>query len=206
MRVREEETYYDKTTGRILNYNQYYMNLTDVILTGQPKWQLEYTFNEAYGVKDVTASSMHEIASKFSDKSDSALQTYFTYYSASYITDFNKCGDECRHAFYCSVTQVGYCDYHHCMSAVFSDMVSYLTHDRYDCGGPVNVGIQCSAGSSSCVNEPSLIKSSPSNIAPIFIGALLALAILGIVSLFTYKWHKTQREAAGPSYTLLQNT
>ncbi|XP_041348060.1 acid sphingomyelinase-like phosphodiesterase 3b [Gigantopelta aegis] len=55
---------YDRSTGRQLNIVQFYTNLTSTNLNNRSDWTRAYDFKKAFDVRDVTASSLHELVQR----------------------------------------------------------------------------------------------------------------------------------------------
>ena len=49
---------------QILDYDQFYLNLTDVIAGGQPEWRLAYTMLEHFGMDSLSVANLAEHVQK----------------------------------------------------------------------------------------------------------------------------------------------
>ncbi|KAL0204844.1 hypothetical protein P9112_000151 [Eukaryota sp. TZLM1-RC] len=49
---------YDQDSGEVLDYYQYYLNITEANIKGKDEWKLDYKATEFFKVKDLSASSM----------------------------------------------------------------------------------------------------------------------------------------------------
>ena len=49
---------------QILDYDQFYLNLTDVIAGGQPEWRLAYTMLEHFGMDTLSVANLAEHVQK----------------------------------------------------------------------------------------------------------------------------------------------
>ena len=117
---------YDRTTGATLNIEQYYLNLTDTNLSGNPNWILEYNATEYYNQPDMQTASLNNIANNL--LTDDEL--FKKYYSANGVNyDPNEvCVDECRLVHYCAITEVDYDAYEACMQSTTS--ASHSKHSK----------------------------------------------------------------------------
>jgi len=106
---------YNRSTGSLVDMDQYYLNLTETMITDDPNWQLEYTFSETYGVNNISAVSLHKIASSMNEFSSPILMDYYVHVSAGYMSDFSECDNQCKRSLYCSVVAVDYSGYYVCM-------------------------------------------------------------------------------------------
>ena len=50
--------------AQILDYDQFYLNLTDVIAGGRPEWRLAYTMLEHFGLDSLSVGSLAEHVQK----------------------------------------------------------------------------------------------------------------------------------------------
>ena len=50
--------------AQILDYDQFYLNLTDVIAGGQPEWRLAYSMLEHFGLDSLSVGSLAQHVQK----------------------------------------------------------------------------------------------------------------------------------------------
>ncbi|XP_071455725.1 acid sphingomyelinase-like phosphodiesterase 3b [Hetaerina americana] len=56
---------FDTDTGQVLDYVQYFLNLSSANHRDHAEWQLEYNLTSLYGLPNVSAASLHELAETF---------------------------------------------------------------------------------------------------------------------------------------------
>ena len=106
---------YNRHTGRVLDFTQYYLNLTEANARGRADWLDEYTASEAYGLDDVTASSLHSLADTMRDSSSEEFQKYVLHFSVSIKS--THCTDMCNYRAICGLTRMDFDDYDKCMDS-----------------------------------------------------------------------------------------
>ena len=129
---------YNRTTGDILDYYQYYLNLTAANLLGEADWVLEYRAGAAYDLKNITGRSLHALVSSFLVGHSSMFQKYFGYNSVGYDRT-TSCVAACKQMHICSIMFVDYSRYSQCMRKYEQEhVVPYqIQHD----GGFVNFSV-----------------------------------------------------------------
>ncbi|KAG8235544.1 hypothetical protein J437_LFUL015081 [Ladona fulva] len=56
---------FDTDTGQVLDYVQYFLNLSSANHRDHAEWQVEYNLTSLYGLPNVSAASLHELAETF---------------------------------------------------------------------------------------------------------------------------------------------
>ena len=105
---------YDRMTGVVLDVHQYYLNLTKANAISDDIWELEYNATQYFGVADMSAVSLNDIAQRM--KTDDAL--FGRYYKANGVLyDPNEqWTEEMRTIHYCAAVHVDYEDYRICVN------------------------------------------------------------------------------------------
>lgn len=92
---------YDRSTGRLLDYNQYYINLTDANTIRQSNWKLEYQATSAYNITDLSPVSMNELLRKIANPSSPSFRTFLQYFTVS-VDHPKECDQLCHARLNCS--------------------------------------------------------------------------------------------------------
>ena len=105
---------YNKTSGEILDYFQYYLNMTAANLARKSHWLLEYQPTANYGIKDVSAKSLDQLVKSFEPPPSENFRKYYVYNSVSY-DNLTKCDGFCKRYHICAMLYVDYEDYKNCI-------------------------------------------------------------------------------------------
>lgn len=97
----------------MLDYSQYYLNLTEANLNGRAEWRLVYNFTQVYSTPDVNPIALHSVASAMLTNP----RVFNDYYRFNHMLRDNLpfCGSLCRQVHFCSATQIDYADYDDCI-------------------------------------------------------------------------------------------
>ena len=120
---------YNRTSGTILDVQQYYMNLSQANQDGTANWTLEYTAKD-YNLEDMGTQSLHMLAEKLKTD-DEMFKKYLLYNGVKYNPD-EECDKGCRAVHYCAVTQCDYQLYEQCytnMTKVAPTVSSSSSHN-----------------------------------------------------------------------------
>ncbi|XP_068912166.1 acid sphingomyelinase-like phosphodiesterase 3b [Tenebrio molitor] len=119
---------FDKDTGQVLDYTQYYLDLSHANSNtkSDAEWVVEYNFSSYYGISEITPNSLHQLADKLTSASHN---DYFRrYYSANSVRMYNNpqsgCDANCAHTHYCAITRVDYQEFEHCLKTAASALAS----------------------------------------------------------------------------------
>ena len=95
----------DEESKVLLDFTQYRLNLTNANLSPdkQPVWDAAYSFKEYYGVADISASSVYEMALLLGDNEQQSLRYLKNFYAGGNLTP-NKCDHKCQHFNTCRMT------------------------------------------------------------------------------------------------------
>ncbi|KAJ3641479.1 hypothetical protein Zmor_027986 [Zophobas morio] len=119
---------FDKDTGQVLDYTQYYLDLSQANSKskGEANWSIEYTFSSYYGISEITPNTLHQLADKLTAVNHN---TFFDrYYTANsvklYSNPHQSCDANCAHNHYCAITRVDYEEFAHCLKTAASALAS----------------------------------------------------------------------------------
>ncbi|KAI8512795.1 Acid sphingomyelinase-like phosphodiesterase 3b [Branchiostoma belcheri] len=107
---------YDRITGELQDYLQYYANLTKAnrLQLTDLDWQLEYQATVDYGITDVNAVSMETLRKSLNEVPSEAFEKYYKHNSVGVDFVYGSCVGNCRAAQLCSTYRVDYDEYDAC--------------------------------------------------------------------------------------------
>jgi len=116
---------YSRQSRRIVDYTQYFLNLTAANAAGHDNWTVEYHATEAYGISAVDASSLSDLVKKFANNSQSPdlFARYYRYNSVS--RNLSNCTGLCKKQQICAASEVEVDRYAQCLSG--ADLLHYDT-------------------------------------------------------------------------------
>ncbi|KAK3089276.1 hypothetical protein FSP39_002271 [Pinctada imbricata] len=122
---------YNQLTGHVINYQQFYLDLSETVKTGKDAWKLEYEAVKDFQVSILDANSLQSLADSFKDKSfTNGFKKYLQYNSVS--ADKNPdCNDTCRLIHYCAITQLETEDYIQCRKGYQTTAVPNFSSTRH---------------------------------------------------------------------------
>jgi hypothetical protein len=95
---------YNQQTYEILNYHQYYLNLSSVLTAKVANWEKEYDAKKDYNLTSLNADSFTLAAKTF--RSDPVLfKKYLQFNSVSQNLN-PKCNETCQNVHFCSITEL----------------------------------------------------------------------------------------------------
>ncbi|XP_066258235.1 acid sphingomyelinase-like phosphodiesterase 3b [Euwallacea similis] len=110
---------FDKDSGQVFDYTQYYLDLTAANSNGKADWIVEYNFSTYYGINDITPANLHSLADKFTQETSTDNSVFNKYYKANSVRIHNRpsasCDDVCVHTHYCAITRVDYTEHAECL-------------------------------------------------------------------------------------------
>lgn len=108
---------YSRQTQRIVDYAQYFLNLSAANAAGRDNWTLEYRATEAYGISSVDAVSLSDVIRQFANDSLSPdlFRRYYRYNSVS--RDLSNCTGQCKQQQICAASQVELDSYSRCLQS-----------------------------------------------------------------------------------------
>ncbi|CAK1546239.1 unnamed protein product [Leptosia nina] len=118
---------FDTDTGKVLDYTQIYLDLATANRadTGA-EWIAEYNLTQYYGLRDVSAESLHNLAEKLritSQQESSYFNKYIRAYSVKYDIAHN-CDGACAHQHFCAITCLEHVAYRQCVEAAASALAA----------------------------------------------------------------------------------
>lgn len=109
----------DSDAPRIVDYSQYYVNLTNANVDRSAVWVKEYQASDAFGVRDLSPSALGEVIVSFNNETETALfDRYYLHNSVS--NDLSKCTGECKRRQVCATWCIDYDDFAKCVSSSMS--------------------------------------------------------------------------------------
>jgi len=105
---------YSRQTRHVVDYTQYFLNLTAADTAGLDNWTVEYHATEAYGISAINAQSLSDLVKKFADDSD-LFTRYYHYNSVSH--DLSNCTGLCKNQQICAASEVEFERYSQCISS-----------------------------------------------------------------------------------------
>ncbi|KAF7268677.1 hypothetical protein GWI33_018231 [Rhynchophorus ferrugineus] len=127
---------FDKDTGQVFDYTQYYLDLSAANYNGKADWVVEYNFSTYYGINDITPLNLHSLADKFTQEATTDNSVFNKYYKANSVKIHNRastnCDDTCAHTHYCAITRIDYEEHGQCLkiaASALSSSSSFLLHD-----------------------------------------------------------------------------
>ncbi|XP_078068873.1 cyclic GMP-AMP phosphodiesterase SMPDL3A [Mustelus asterias] len=104
---------YDTNDYRLLDFWQYYLNLTEANEEKKPDWKLEYIMTEAYGITDMQPQSLYDLANQFTGSHSKKFQMYYDHYFVNYSNNV-KCVGLCKVKQICAIKHLDHAAYTNC--------------------------------------------------------------------------------------------
>ncbi|XP_013170517.1 PREDICTED: acid sphingomyelinase-like phosphodiesterase 3a isoform X1 [Papilio xuthus] len=123
---------FDSDTGKVLDYTQYYLDLAAANRAGSgAEWTAEYNLTQYYGLRDVSADSLHNLADKLrigaphetAMFNNSVLSRYLRAYNVKHESADN-CDGACAHQHFCAITCLEHVAYRQCVEAAASALAA----------------------------------------------------------------------------------
>ncbi|XP_071178184.1 acid sphingomyelinase-like phosphodiesterase 3b isoform X2 [Mytilus edulis] len=105
---------YNRDTGEILDYHQYFLNLSAVITTNKDKWEKEYDAKKDYGLTSLTPVDFMKAAKSFRNN-PKLFKKYIQYNSVSQNLN-PDCNETCKRVHVCSITELRMSDFNDCLN------------------------------------------------------------------------------------------
>ncbi|XP_033107535.1 acid sphingomyelinase-like phosphodiesterase 3b isoform X2 [Anneissia japonica] len=103
---------FNREDGLLMNWEQYYLDLSEVDSADSSMWKREYSAIKDYDIPDVTTASLQSLVNGF-ETSDVLFNRYYLFNSVSYNTQ--PCTDECKITQLCSINQVDFTKFDKCV-------------------------------------------------------------------------------------------
>ncbi|XP_065184745.1 sphingomyelin phosphodiesterase-like [Sycon ciliatum] len=110
-RIYDVDGGYANSSWTVLDHHNYMCNLTEANISNEPKWELEYSAREAYGMKSVFPRDWLEFARRLT-LDDDLFSLYVKHYTHG--PKPIPCDSKCRQKFICKILTSSYGDYSHC--------------------------------------------------------------------------------------------
>lgn len=123
---------YNQENGDILNYWQYFLNLSSVIAGNPPNWDLEYEALSGYDLKHLEPHALFELVKTFDtpEKENKLLQKYLQYNSVSQVVA-PTCDKSCIKLHYCAITELQRSRYDMCLHGDLTTTHSHPHHSTH---------------------------------------------------------------------------
>ncbi|KAJ9589135.1 hypothetical protein L9F63_017574, partial [Diploptera punctata] len=113
----------------VLDYRQYYLDLSTANQRDVAEWQTEYNLSDYYGLREVSALELHKLVENFASPDGTNLFTrYYRANSVRYHQSTSSCDAGCAHTHYCAITRVDYADFRSCLETAASALASEGTN------------------------------------------------------------------------------
>ncbi|PSN35949.1 Acid sphingomyelinase-like phosphodiesterase 3b [Blattella germanica] len=116
---------FDTDTGQVLDYQQYYLDLTAANQREIAEWQTEYNLSDYYGLREVSAQELHRLVENFATPDGTSL--FSRYYRANSVRmhqSTSTCDASCAHTHYCAIKGLDYEDFRNCLDTAPSALSS----------------------------------------------------------------------------------
>ncbi|XP_078255713.1 cyclic GMP-AMP phosphodiesterase SMPDL3A isoform X1 [Rhinoraja longicauda] len=105
---------YDTQDYSLLDFWQYYLNLTEANEKKKPDWKLEYIMTSAYGIKDLQPQSLLDLTDRFIMAQSEKFHMYYNHYLVSYDPS-KKCVGLCKMKQICGIRYLDSTSYRNCI-------------------------------------------------------------------------------------------
>lgn len=112
-RVYTKDGEYTGTSHAILDHSTYILNLTELAVTKQPRWELEYSAKAAYGLESLNPSEWDKLATRMLTN-NTLVQRYNAYRTHSALV--KPCDSGCQKGLICALKTTRANDNSHCQS------------------------------------------------------------------------------------------
>lgn len=130
---------------QVLDYTQYYLNLTEANSNGRAEWRRAYNFTQLYKMPDVNPIALHNVAAAMLTHPN----VFQNYYTVNHMLrdGLPYCGSLCRQVHFCSATQIDYADYDDCIvtALMASSRSSGISWKRRDAVAAFGLTLICVA-------------------------------------------------------------
>ena len=111
---------YDRNDFTLLDWEQFYLDLSKVGEEDVPIWESQYQASESYKLSDLSAISMDKLVQSFKATDSPTFDLYYLHNSVNY--DTSKCTGKCKQSHLCAITEVGRDSYNECLESGAVDM------------------------------------------------------------------------------------
>ncbi|XP_037901368.1 uncharacterized protein LOC119645303 [Glossina fuscipes] len=104
---------FDTDSGQVLDYTQYYTDLSAANTNVEPNWVPEYNLTHYYALTDISAISLHNFVDRFTSGDESWFLKYYRANTVRYHND--RCDAVCMLNHYCAITRIDYKEFRQCL-------------------------------------------------------------------------------------------
>ncbi|XP_060522068.1 acid sphingomyelinase-like phosphodiesterase 3a [Cylas formicarius] len=132
---------FDKDTGQVFDYCQYYLDLSSANFNGKAEWVVEYNFSTYYGISDINPANLHSLAEKLTQPTQDSVtdnnSLFNKYYRANSVKinsrTSNNCDVQCIYGHYCAITKMDFDEHDECLRGIPNHLNSATAHfeDRF---------------------------------------------------------------------------
>ncbi|CAH0605741.1 unnamed protein product [Chrysodeixis includens] len=116
---------FDTNTGKVLDYTQYYLDLA-AANRNVAEWTAEYNLTQYYGLHEVSAVSLHNLADKLQIGTPHETNIFHKYLRAYRVRheSSESCDGACAHQHFCAITCLEHVAYRQCVEAAASALAA----------------------------------------------------------------------------------
>ncbi|XP_075971847.1 cyclic GMP-AMP phosphodiesterase SMPDL3A-like isoform X2 [Anticarsia gemmatalis] len=116
---------FDTNTGKVLDYTQYFLDLAGAN-RNLAEWSAEYNLTQYYGLHEVSAMSLHNLAEKLQIGTPHETNIFHKYVRAYHVKheSSESCDGACAHQHFCAITCLEHVTYRHCVEAAASALAA----------------------------------------------------------------------------------
>ncbi len=108
--------HYHTTNFRLTEVEQFYLNLDEANQQEDANWRRLYSFRSLYGVENVSAQELHDLAEDFKEYASEKFHDYYKMNSVAAREPSNvPCSCRCKFEHICAIQNVEYEDFDECM-------------------------------------------------------------------------------------------
>lgn len=108
---------YNRVTGQVINYQQYFLNLSQVISTGRDQWEKEYDAVQDLQLGAASPSAFMSAAMSF--RQNQLLFTKYLQYNSASQNMNPSCDDRCLKVHICTITELKLANFHLCLNSPY---------------------------------------------------------------------------------------
>ncbi|NXH18962.1 ASM3A phosphodiesterase, partial [Bucco capensis] len=106
---------YDVLDYSLLDLWQFYLDLRDANKRNESNWKLEYILTKAYGIEDLKAESLHQLAKQLAVPHSSLFELYYSHFIVSYDPSL-VCEEGCKTCQLCAIQYLDHSSYTDCLN------------------------------------------------------------------------------------------
>ncbi len=111
---------YSKLNRKVLDYDEYFLNLTSANKEGQANWRTLYKATESYKMHDLSSKSMQTLLEALNkSKASWPFKDYLQHFSTGYVKD-KSCNSTCWMQHICSIKCVNFDCFDQCLETQLS--------------------------------------------------------------------------------------